>query len=294
MIEPLPSSFMCGAHGLRGEELVAEVHVERVVPVLDSVTSSILCRSSLAALLTRTPIGPSVSPVLAIARLEAVDVGEVAALMKSAAGLVGERVALVLEDIDEGDLRVVGGEGADDVGADAGRTAGHEDDPAREAGVSRERTFRRTPRSAAASPGRTGRRGSCRRRASSARPSSAPRRARSGRPLRGRRCGSTAMVSAPVGSTTSTGAVKVAMPGLVVDVRRCSGSDARAGCRGPPAVAGRALRRRRCGAAALATPPSASGKLTEVLPSALPISALMKFIEGEPMKPATKILAGRL
>lgn len=69
--------------------------------------------------------------------LEGRNVGDVAANEESA-DRIGQRLALVFEDVDEADFRALCGEGADDIGADAGGAAGDEDDPAGKAGVNGE------------------------------------------------------------------------------------------------------------------------------------------------------------
>ena len=66
-------------HRLGGEELRAEVDVLRAVPVLGRQRRRSACRWSLAALLTSTPIGPSAARDLRDRRAQRRDVGEVAA-----------------------------------------------------------------------------------------------------------------------------------------------------------------------------------------------------------------------
>jgi len=88
----------------------------------------------LAALLTSAPIGPSESALSRIACWSARDVHEIAGQEQRrvlGAGEVGDEPPPHLHlDIDEGDLGPIAGERPDDVGADAGRAPGDEDDAA--------------------------------------------------------------------------------------------------------------------------------------------------------------------
>ena len=164
------------AHGLGGEELVAEVHVDRAWSQYSGVTASTSWRSSLAALLTSTPIGPSLGArPSAIACAERGDVGQVAAdeerpvpaLPRAARQAPADAVASIST---KATLASCPAKACDHRGADAGAAAGDEDDAVREARIVREgqghsEIDSRRVRSASRSRGRTGRPCPCRRRA---------------------------------------------------------------------------------------------------------------------------------
>ena len=102
MIAPPPSSCMCGRTACAAKNWGLRF-TSSALSQYSTVTSSILCRSSLAALLTRMPIGPSTSRDLGDRGPQRLDVGDVA-LEEQRAGFLGERVARVILDVDEGDL----------------------------------------------------------------------------------------------------------------------------------------------------------------------------------------------
>jgi hypothetical protein len=67
-------------------------------------------------------------------RLERRDVGDVTG-DELGTGLGSQRPAIGLEDINEGDLAALAGEGADDVGTDAARSASDEYNPSGQARI---------------------------------------------------------------------------------------------------------------------------------------------------------------
>jgi hypothetical protein len=127
MMAPPPSS--------RGKELRPQVDIERLVPVLDIdlIDFVPLVVGRVVDENTDRPLPPA---HFLYGRKQRINIRDVAA-DESRAGFFGERAAGVVLHVDKADLAAVGRKGAHDIGADARRAAGHKDDTALEAWVSR-------------------------------------------------------------------------------------------------------------------------------------------------------------
>ena len=221
MIEPPPSSLHLRVHRLGGEEMVAQVDVLRLVPIVrrDLVDGVALVVGGVVDQ-HRDRAEPLARPSRSAACSAAMSVTsqreETAAACAPLARVPRRALRRLRRAMSRKATRApLAGEGPNDVGADAGGAAGDEDDPARR-GSDRWRRHEADLRQIKRCGRRVEQAGARHVDAERAwfRPSAAPRPDRSGRRPRGRRGAATTIVSAPVGSTTSTGASSVRDPRL--------------------------------------------------------------------------------
>ena len=206
MIEPPPRACICGTTACAAKKTCL-----RLTPIIQSnsagVTSDSTWRWSLAALLTSTAASPSAAADLRHRGAQGVDVEQVARHEQRrraarAGHLLHQRLAGLGIDVEEGDAGLLGREGAHERGADAAGAAGDQHHAAGKAGIAR--LGHAISRSVCGSNRQM-------RRVSSAKGAGSPgvgrmsgeMRASAGSPP----SRSSTMVSAPVGSTISTGAL---------------------------------------------------------------------------------------